>query len=94
MTDAAIDSASTSQGSQVTWCFRNLALKKPAIVRLTYQSTPLVAPTPLPVTDPSVTIQRVSEGRGRTVALWLDRKSCADLNLEVRFSSHSSLSDD
>ena len=30
LTDSAIDSASTSQGSQVTWCFRNLALKKPA----------------------------------------------------------------
>ena len=30
LTDAAIDSASTSQGSQVTWCFRNLALKNPA----------------------------------------------------------------
>ena len=29
--DAAIDNASTSQGSQVTWCFRNLALKKLAV---------------------------------------------------------------
>ena len=28
--EAAIDSASTSQGSQVTRCFHNLALKKPA----------------------------------------------------------------
>ena len=53
-----------------------------------------MAPRPLLVTDPSVTIQRISEGRGRTIALWLDRKSCADLNLEVMFSSHSSLSEE
>lgn len=64
-------------------CFRNLALEKPAkwsqLVRETYN----VALRPLLVTDPSVTIQRVSEGRGITMPLWLDNKSCTDLNLSV-----------
>ena len=47
------------------------------------------------VTDPSVTSFRsVSEGRGRIMALWLDKKSCAELNLDVKFSSYSSLSKD
>ena len=64
-------------------CFRNLALEKPAkwsqLVRETYN----VALRPLLVTDPSVTVQRVSEGREITMPLWLDKKSCTDLNLSV-----------
>ena len=66
-------------------CFRNLALEKPAkwsqLVRETYN----VALRPLLVTDPSVTVQRVSEGREITMPLWLDKKSCTDLNLSVHW---------
>ncbi len=53
----------------MTWCFRSLALKKPArwilLSRLMYK----VAPMPHLVTDPSVTIHDCSDGRGSVMDL-------------------------
>ena len=94
LTDAAIESASTLHESQATWYFRYLALKKQAKWSWLLRETHSVAPRPLLVTEPSVTTQRVTETQRRTIALWLDKKPCADLTLEDRFSPHSSLSED
>ena len=57
LTAEAMASASISQGSHVTWCFLNLALKKnPAKCNLLSREMYSVAPIPRLETDPSLMI--------------------------------------
>ena len=67
--DAAMLRASISHGSKVTWCFRNLALKKPASCTLLSLFTYNVAPIPLLATEPLVTIQSWSDVRGSVIKI-------------------------
>ena len=67
--DAAMLRTSISHGSQVTWCLRNLALKRPASCTLLSLFTYNVALIPLLATEPSVTIQSWSDGLGSVMDL-------------------------
>ena len=93
-TAVVMDSASTSQGSQVTWCFHSLALKKPARNNWWSHLMYKVTPSPCMVTEPSVTIHKASEGQGRTIDLWLERACWPAWNRRLRSSFHSSWSED
>ena len=73
--EAAIDKASISHGSHVTWCLRTFELKNPANWSLLDRLVYMVDPKPFALIEPSVTIQSSSFGRGIVMTLF-DERSC------------------
>lgn len=92
LTAAAIDNASISQGSHVTWCFLNLALKNQANNNLLLRETYNVAPSPRFETEPSVTIHNWSSGRGKVIVLHSESDCLALQNRSDNSSVHTTRS--
>ena len=87
-----MDKASISQGSQVFWRPRCLALKKLASCSLLLRVTYRVAPIPGVLTAPSVMIHNWSSGRGREMERLVERADWAWWKKASRLSDQLILS--